>query len=113
MRLMYWYSLTPVVIVFGGLVFLTVPYLALAVLTIVSLGALAALVWAILAVPYMLGHAVSRRWHGHGARPRTAAARPVNGHPLESAQWRTTDYHDASERDGASSEPTFRERNVS
>ena len=74
MRLMYWYALTPVVVVFGGLVFLTIPFLALAVLTIAALGALAGLAWAIVAVPYVVGRAISRRWHDHGAGPRTAAA---------------------------------------
>ncbi len=58
MRLLYWYALTPVVIVFGGLVFLTMPYLALAVLAI----AVAWLAWAIVAVPYRLARATSRRW---------------------------------------------------
>ena len=74
MRLMYWYSLTPVVIVFGGLVFLTIPYLALAVLAIISLGVLAALAWAIVAVPYLLGHAISRRWRGRRTESPEAVA---------------------------------------
>jgi hypothetical protein len=70
---MYWYGLMPVVIVVGTIVFLTIPYLALAVLAIVSLVALAA--WAIVAVPYMLGRAISRRLQGRSsASPRTAAA---------------------------------------
>ena len=112
MRLMYWYALTPVVIVFGGLVFLTMPYLALAVLTIVSLGALAGLAWAIVAVPYMLGHAISRRWHGHAAGPRTAAVHAYRN-PLASAPRKTTDYQSASGRDGAPSQPAFREGKVS
>jgi hypothetical protein len=111
MRLMYWYALTPVVIVFGGLVFLTIPYLALAVLTIVSLGALVGLAWAIVAVPYMLGHAISRRWHGQGAGPRTAAVH-IYGHPLASAPRRSADYQSAGEHDGARSEPTLREGHV-
>ena len=64
MRSMYWYALTPVVVIFGGLVFVTIPYLALAVLTIVLLGTLAALAWAIVSVPYMLSRAISDRWHG-------------------------------------------------
>jgi hypothetical protein len=75
MRLMYWYGVTPIVVVVGSLVFLTMPYLALAVLVIVALGALAALAWALVAVPYMLGHAIRRRWHARGsASPQTAAA---------------------------------------
>ena len=112
MRLMYWYAVTPVVIVFGGLVFLTIPYLALAMLTIVSLGALAGLAWAIVAVPYMLGHAISRRWHGRGAAPRTAVVHDYR-HPLASATRRRTEYQSAGGRDGAPSQRTFRERHVS
>ena len=61
MRLMHWYSLTPVVIVFGTLVFLTVPYLALAVLTLVTLVGLAALTRAIVSVPFRL-------WTRHQSR---------------------------------------------
>jgi len=55
MRLMYWYAVAPVVIVFGGLIFLTIPYLALAVVTI-------ALGWAIVAVPRRLARAIRHRW---------------------------------------------------
>src|SRR5262249_46661572 len=58
MRSLYWYSLMPVVIVFGGLVFLTIPYLALAVLPI----ALAWLARAIGAVQSRYARATSRRW---------------------------------------------------
>ena len=66
---------TPLVIVVGTIVFLTIPYLALAVLTIVSLVALARLAWAIVAVPYVLSRAISRRWQGRiSASPRTTAA---------------------------------------
>ena len=70
----YFFTWTPVVIVVGTVVLLTNAYLALIALMIVSLVALAALTWAILAVPYMLGRALSRRWHGRsGASSRTAA----------------------------------------
>jgi hypothetical protein len=61
MRSMYWYALTPVVLVFGGLVFVMVPYLALAVFAILLFLALAKLTRAIVAVPYKLGRA--RRRH--------------------------------------------------
>jgi hypothetical protein len=112
MRLMYWYSLTPVVIVFGGLVFLTIPFLALAVLTIVSLGALAGLAWAIVALPYMLGHAISRRWHGHGAGPRTAVALHV--YPPPRVRPAAADrLQRAGGREGAPSQRTFREEYLS
>jgi uncharacterized membrane protein HdeD (DUF308 family) len=56
MRSMYWYALTPVVVIFGGLVFLTMPYLALAALAIVAFLAVRGLVRAI-------ALAVSHRWH--------------------------------------------------
>lgn len=67
----YFFSWTPMVIVFGTLVLLTNPYLALIAFMIVSLVTLAALAWAIVALPYMLGGAISRRWPGHDvASPR-------------------------------------------
>jgi hypothetical protein len=73
----YFYAWTPLVIV-GTVVLLFMPWLgliALAIVAIVALGALAALAWAIVFVPYMLGRAISRRWHMRsGASPRTAAA---------------------------------------
>ncbi len=73
----YFYAWTPLVIV-GTVVVLFMPWLgliALAIVAIVALGALAALAWAIVFVPYMLGRAISRRWHMRsGASPRTAAA---------------------------------------
>jgi hypothetical protein len=125
MRLMYWYALTPVVIVFGGLVFLTIPFLALAVLTIVSLGAVAGLAWAIVSLPRMLTRAISRRWHARsGASPLTTAALHVSGHPYAYATQRSfddrapqlapsTDSISAGGRDGAPSQPTFRTEQAS
>jgi hypothetical protein len=69
----YFYAWTPLVIVVGTAVLLTTPYLALIALMLVSLAALAALTWAIVSVPLMLGLAISRRWQGRsGASPRTA-----------------------------------------
>ena len=71
----YFYAWTPLVIVVGTIVFITIPYLALAVLTIVSFLALARLARAIAAVPYMLSRAIDRRWQARSsASPRTAAA---------------------------------------
>jgi len=61
MRLMYWYGVTPVVVVVGMLVFLTIPYLALAVLAIGLFLALAALVRALVALPYRLRHSINGR----------------------------------------------------
>jgi hypothetical protein len=71
----YFYAGTPVVIVFGTAVILTIPYLALLVLLVVSLVALAALARAIVSVAFRLSGAISRRWQGRsGASPGTAAA---------------------------------------
>jgi hypothetical protein len=73
----YFYAWTPLVIV-GTVVLLSLPYLgvfALMILSLVALVALAALAGATVFVPYMLGRAISHRWHSRsGARPRTAAA---------------------------------------
>ena len=62
MRLMYWYAVAPVFIVFGVLIFFTIPYLALAVLTI-------ALGWAIVAVSRRLGRVIHRSQPGSSASP--------------------------------------------
>jgi hypothetical protein len=71
----YFYAWAPFVIVTGTAVLLTIPYLALIALMIVALVALAAFAWAIVAVPYMLGRAVSRHWQNRtGTKPRTAPA---------------------------------------
>jgi hypothetical protein len=70
----YYYAWTPLVIV-GTVVVLSLPWLGLIALMIFSLAALAALAWAIVFVPYMLGRALSRRWHiRSGASGRAAAA---------------------------------------
>jgi hypothetical protein len=69
----YFYAWTPLVIV-GTVALLSLPWLGLIALMLVALVALAALAGAIVAVPYMLGRAISRRWQGSGASPRTAAA---------------------------------------
>ena len=72
----YFYAWTPLVIV-GTVVLLSLPWLglfALLLVSLVALAALAALAWAIVAVPYMVGRAISHRWQGRtGASPRTAA----------------------------------------
>jgi hypothetical protein len=73
----YFYAWTPLVIV-AAVVLLSMPWLGLIALMIaatVALGALAALAWALVFVPYMLSRAVIRRWHlRDGASPRTAPA---------------------------------------
>jgi hypothetical protein len=67
----YFYAWIPVVAV-GTLVILSLPWLGLIALIVVMplvLGALAALAWAIVAVPYRLGLAISHHWHGAHAHP--------------------------------------------
>jgi hypothetical protein len=59
----YFYAWTPLVIV-ATVLLLSLPWLGLIALMIAApfaLVALAALAWAILAAPYMLGRAISRR----------------------------------------------------
>lgn len=72
----YFYAWTPVVLV-AGIFLLSAPFLgliALMVVSLFSLVALAALAWAIVAVPYALARALSRVWQEHSAAgPRTAA----------------------------------------
>ena len=70
----YFYAWTPFVIV-GTVVLLSLPWLGLIALMIVSLVALPTLALALVFAPYMLSRAISRRWHGRrGASPRTVAA---------------------------------------
>lgn len=72
--LRYFYAWTPLVIV-ATVVFLSLPWLGLIALMIVSLVALAALTLAIVYAPYMLVRAIAHRWQGRSAAsPRTAAA---------------------------------------
>jgi hypothetical protein len=61
---------------------LSLPWLGLIALMIVVLVALPALALAIVSVPYLLGRAITRRWHGRSeAVRRAASALPVYGHP--------------------------------
>ena len=73
----YFYAWTPLVII-TAVVLLSAPWLgliALMIVSLVALGALAALAWAIAFVPYMLSRAIGRRWHSRsGASPRPARA---------------------------------------
>ncbi len=71
----YFYAWIPVVAV-GTLVVLSLPWLGLIALIVAMplvLGALAALAWAIVAVPYRLGLAISQHWHGARTHPHTYA----------------------------------------
>jgi hypothetical protein len=71
----YFYAWTPLVIVVGTTVVLTIPYLALIALMIVALAVPAGLVWAIVSVFQMLGRAIGRRGHEQSeASSRTVAA---------------------------------------
>ena len=70
----YFYSLAPIGIVVGTAALLSGP-LALIALLAVSFVAVAALAWAILSVPLMLGRAISHRWQDRGGvSPRATAA---------------------------------------
>ena len=80
----YFYAWMPLVIV-GTVAILSLPWLgliALMIFAIVAVGALAALAWGIVVVPYTLGRAISRRWHGRTiAIPRTAPLLGGHRHP--------------------------------
>jgi hypothetical protein len=68
----YFYAVTPLVIV-GAVVILSLPWLGLIALMIVSLVPLAALAWATVFVPHLLSRVISRWRTRSGASPRTAA----------------------------------------
>ena len=120
----YFYAWTPLAIVFGTVILLSIPYLALIALTIVSLAALTALAWAIVSAPRMLSRAISRSWHGRkGGIRQKAAALHVTGRPHAYA-WRRIDYRtpqlvrstessSAGRLNGAPSQPAFRKGDVS
>ncbi len=57
----YFYAWTPLALVVGAAVLLSIPWLALAAFTIVVLAALAAPGWAIVWAPLELSRAVGRR----------------------------------------------------
>lgn len=73
----YFYAWTPLLII-GTVLLVSLPWLGPVVLLVGALAvllALAALLWAIVVLPYRLGRAIGRRWHGRGGvRPRTPAA---------------------------------------
>jgi hypothetical protein len=86
----YFYAWTSLVIV-GAVVLLSLPWLGLIALmafSLLALAAVAALAWAIFFVPYVLGRAISRRWHiRSGASARTAAAlAPARGQTPRTAR---------------------------
>ena len=74
-RVRYFYAWMPVVIVFGTAILLAIPYLAVIVFVTVALVLLAALACAIVAVPYRLGKAITRHWHGRTSAPGQPAFR--------------------------------------
>jgi hypothetical protein len=72
----YFYALAPLVVV-GTVVLLSLPWLgliALMIFALVGLVALAALAWAIVFVPFALGRAIIRRWHGGSGAHQPGAA---------------------------------------
>jgi hypothetical protein len=85
----YFYAWTPLVIV-AAVFLLSMPWLgliALMIVTIAALVALAALAWAVVFVPYTLSRAISRRSHVRsGASPRTAPALSSAG-PQNESVW--------------------------
>jgi hypothetical protein len=69
----YFYALTPLVLV-ATIFLLALPWLGLIALMVVTLVAVPALALAILAVPYMLVHALARRVHPATPEPAAAAS---------------------------------------
>src|SRR5262249_38759669 len=86
------FAWTPLVVIVGTAVLLTIPYLALIALMVVAVGALAARAVALVAVPYVGGRAVARSLLGRtGASPRRAEAPRVHGHAYAYAARRRID----------------------
>jgi hypothetical protein len=54
--------------------------IALVTFSLLALAALAALVWAIVFVPYMLGRAISRHWQGESGAHEPSAALSLAEH---------------------------------
>lgn len=87
----YFYAWTPLVLV-GTIALLSLPWLGLIALMIVSLAALPALALAIVFAPYILGRAITRHLHSRtSARSQTAitfsplnsSVRPTRSVPAE------------------------------
>jgi hypothetical protein len=76
----YFYACTPLFIV-GTICILSLPWLGLIALMIVSLVALPAFAFVLVFVPYMLVRAITGGWHGRSEAVRRAApALHVYGH---------------------------------
>jgi len=89
----YWYSWTAVAAVFGAAVLLAIPYVAVIVLLIVVILALAAVIWAIIFVPYTVVRAINRRGHHtRSASPSPVAGLPVETHAYGRLSRRSIDY---------------------
>jgi hypothetical protein len=76
----YFYAWTPPVLI-GAVVLLSLPWLGLIALVIFALAVVAvlvALVWAIVAAPIAVGHAIGRRWRERGrvAHPLAGLSQP-------------------------------------
>jgi uncharacterized membrane protein YhaH (DUF805 family) len=78
----YFYAWTPLAII-AALVVLSLPWLGLIALLLVSLVALPALAFATVLLPYMAVHAVARRLHDRrdATRRVAAAMAPATGQP--------------------------------
>lgn len=89
----YFYAWTPLGIVFGTVILLSIPYLAVIALMLIALVLLAALAWVIVSATLTVSGAISRRWHSRydAIRP-LAGARQVDPHPHAYAAWRGIDY---------------------
>jgi hypothetical protein len=82
----YFYGWTPLVVVAGTFVLVTVPYLALIALMIVSLVAPAALALATVSITRLLGRTIGRRLQiRSGTGPRRATALSQAGRRTRSA----------------------------
>jgi hypothetical protein len=76
----YFYTWTPLVLVATVAVLAASPYLAIVAFMIVVLGALAALAWAIVVLPYRVGRVAVHRVHAFAGSGRLAAALRAFGH---------------------------------
>jgi hypothetical protein len=89
----YWYSWTAIAAIFGGAVLLAIPYFAVIALLIVVIVALAAVIWAIVYVPYVVVRAIHRRGHHRGsASLTTVPALPVQAPAYAHLSRRSIDY---------------------
>ena len=77
----YFYAVTPLFII-GTVVLLSLPWLGLIALVIVTLVALSTLAFAMVFVPLMLVRSISARWHGSSPQTVGIAPRTTHGHAI-------------------------------